>query len=58
MTAVYLCRDFSGTTQVDKAKGKEAAFFAIEDIPIAISPPIRLIIDYLRRRYDEIVAGG
>ena len=38
--------------------GPAAAFLAIEDIPSAISPPIRVVIDDLRRRWDEIVARG
>ena len=37
--------------------GPAAAFFAIEDIPTAISPPIRVIVADLRRRWDEIVDG-
>ena len=50
VTVVYLCRDSSGTIRVDPAEGKDAAFFAVEDIPAAISPPVRPVIeDYCHR---------
>ena len=58
VTVAYVCRDFSGTIRVDETEGTEAAFFAIEEVPAAISPPIRVVIDDLRRRLDEIVDGG
>jgi len=58
VTVAYICRDFSGTIRVDETEGTEAAFFAIEEMPAAISPPIRVVIDDLRRRWEEIVAGG
>jgi mutator protein MutT len=58
VTAVYLCREFSGAIRVDPAEGKDAHFFAIEDIPSEISPPIRPVIEDLRRRFHEIVGGG
>jgi len=50
VTISYLCRDFSGEIKVDPAEGKAAAFFAVENIPSKISPPIRPVIeDYCRR---------
>jgi ADP-ribose pyrophosphatase YjhB (NUDIX family) len=58
VTAVYLCRDFSGAIQVDPVEGKDAAFFSLEDFPAPICPPMRPMIEDLRRRYEEIIAGG
>lgn len=52
----YLCRDFSGEIKVEPTEGKAAAFFAIDDLPAAISPPVRPIIEDLVRRYDEAIA--
>jgi len=57
VTAVYLCRNFSGTIEVDPAEGTEAAFFAVEDLPSDISPPIRPVVEDLVRRYREVVEG-
>jgi ADP-ribose pyrophosphatase YjhB (NUDIX family) len=54
----YLCREFSGTIQVDYIEAKEAAFVAIEGIPSEISPIDRFIIEDLVRRYDQIVEDG
>src|SRR4030042_755004 len=53
----YLCRAFSGETEVDPAEGKAAAFFAIDDLPSDISPPVRPIIEDLRHRYHQIATG-
>jgi ADP-ribose pyrophosphatase YjhB (NUDIX family) len=58
VTVTYLCRDFTGTINVDQAEGRDAAFFAIEDIPSAISPPIRAVIEDFVRRYDELMRAG
>ena len=57
VTAVYLCRDFSGTIEVDPAEGTETAFFAAEDLPSEISPPIRVVTEDFVRRYREVVEG-
>jgi 8-oxo-dGTP pyrophosphatase MutT (NUDIX family) len=57
VSVIYLCREFSGAIRVDPAEGKDARFFAIEDLPAAISPPIRVVIRDLRARYNEIVKG-
>ncbi len=54
----YLCRDFSGEIAVDPVEGKAAAFFAIDDLPSDISPPVRPIIEDVVRRWGEILAGG
>ncbi len=54
VTAVYLCRDFSGTIQVGPAEGRGAAFFLLEGLPNAICPPIKPILDDLRSRWDEV----
>ena len=55
VTAVYLCRDFSGEIVVDPVEGTEAAFFAVEEIPSEISPPIRPVIEDFVRRHEEVV---
>lgn len=57
VNVVYLCRDFSGTIRVDPAEGKDARFFAVEDIPEAITPPIRPVIEDVLCRYREIMNG-
>jgi len=56
VSAVYLCRDFSGTITVDPAEGTEAAFFAVEDLPSDITPPNRVVIADFVRRYPEVMA--
>jgi 8-oxo-dGTP pyrophosphatase MutT (NUDIX family) len=54
VTVAYLCRDFSGTIQVDPAEGRDARFFAIDDLPAAISPPTRPVLNDLQRRWGEV----
>ena len=56
VSAVYLCRDFSGEIVVDPAEGTEAAFFAVEDLPSDITPPNRVVIADFVRRYPEVMA--
>jgi ADP-ribose pyrophosphatase YjhB (NUDIX family) len=58
VSVIYLCREFSGEVQVNPAEGKDVAFFFVADIPAAISPPNRPVIEDLRRRFHEIVGGG
>jgi ADP-ribose pyrophosphatase YjhB (NUDIX family) len=60
---VYLCREFSGTIQVEETEGRDARFFAIEDIPAPPSPeaarhPAIAPLSDLRRRYREIADRG
>jgi 8-oxo-dGTP pyrophosphatase MutT (NUDIX family) len=50
----YLCRDFSGEIEVDPGEGEAAVFFAIDDLPSNISPPVRPIIEDLKQRWDEV----
>ena len=57
VSVTYLCRDFSGEIHVDPAEGKAVAFFAIDDLPSDISPPVRPIIEDLVRRYGDMVTG-
>ena len=57
VSIVYLCRDFSGTIEVDPGEGTEAAFFPADQLPEAISPPVRVILDDVVRRFEEIVGG-
>jgi 8-oxo-dGTP pyrophosphatase MutT (NUDIX family) len=54
VSVVYLCREFSGEVRADPAEGKDAAFFFVADIPTAINPPGRPVIDDLRRRWGEV----
>ena len=54
VTVSYLCRDFSGEIDVNPAEGKAAAFFAIDDLPSDISPPVRPIIADLRCRWQHL----
>jgi 8-oxo-dGTP pyrophosphatase MutT (NUDIX family) len=62
VSVVYLCRDFSGTIEVDPVEGTEARFFPIGELPEAISPPVRVVLEDVVRRFEEIVgarhAGG
>jgi 8-oxo-dGTP pyrophosphatase MutT (NUDIX family) len=53
----YLCRDFSGEIEVDPAEGKAAAFFAIDDLPSEISPPVRPIIADFRCWWQRFPRG-
>lgn len=57
VTVAYLCRDFSGEIAVDPTEGTEAAFFAVDDLPSEISPPIRPVIADFVRRYREVMEG-
>ena len=56
VSAVYLCRDFSGEIVVDPAEGTKAAFFAVKDLPSDITPPNRVVIADFVRRYQEVMA--
>lgn len=58
VNVIYICREFSGEIQVDPAEGKDAAFFSLADMPTAITPLGRPVINDLRCKYGEIVAGG
>jgi 8-oxo-dGTP pyrophosphatase MutT (NUDIX family) len=54
----FLCRDFSGTIEVDNVEVKEASFFSLDGLPSEISPVDRFIIEDIVRRYDEIAGRG
>jgi len=56
VSVVYLCRDFSGEIVVDPAEGKDARFFALDEIPEEISPPIRPVIEDFLKRRNEFMA--
>ena len=38
---VYICRDYTGTLKKQKDEVKELRFFALDEIPEKLSPPIR-----------------
>lgn len=57
VTATYICKDFSGQIVVDKSEGKEARFFAINDIPDKISPPVKVIINDFISNHQKIIPG-
>jgi len=57
VSVVYLCRDYSGRVKVDPSEGRDAAFFAVEDIPAEIGPPIRVVIEDFLRRYGSFLGG-
>ena len=38
---VYICRDYTGTLKRQKDEVKELRFFALDEIPEKLSPPIR-----------------
>ncbi len=56
--AVYLCRDFSGQIAVDPDEGTEAVFFAIEELPEPVSPPVRPVLADLRARFARAAPAG
>ena len=56
VTATYICKDYTGLIVVDKSEGKDAKFFSIDDIPKAISPPMKIIIDDFILKYENIIA--
>lgn len=45
VTATYLCREFEGEMVVDPVEGKEAKYFALDEIPKPLSEPIKKIIE-------------
>lgn len=53
VTVTYLCRDFEGEIAVDKSEGDEARFFALDDIPQNISPPIIPILREYRCKFNR-----
>lgn len=51
---IYLCKKYHGTLKRQEEEIEELRFFALEDVPDAISPPIRPVMEkYLRMRQKE-----
>ena len=51
---IYLCKKYHGTLKRQEDEIEELRFFALEDVPDAISPPIRPVVEkYLRMRQKE-----
>ncbi|MHB9146576.1 MAG: NUDIX hydrolase [Symbiobacteriia bacterium] len=51
VSAVYISRDWAGTLQPDRDEANELRFFAPDDLPENISPPVRpLLASYLAQR--------
>ena len=51
---IYLCKKYHGTLKRQEEEIEELRFFALEDVPDAISPPIRPVVEkYLRMRQKE-----
>ena len=51
---IYLCKKYHGTLKRQEEEIEELRFFAPEDVPDAISPPIRPVVEkYLRMRQKE-----
>ncbi len=42
---VYICKDYSGELKNQVSEGLELRFFALEDIPENLSPPIKKVIE-------------
>ena len=51
---IYLCKKYHGTLKRQEDEIEELRFFALADVPDAISPPIRPVVEkYLRMRQKE-----
>ncbi len=50
VTVSYLCRDYSGAITVNPQEGRDARFFALDELPINIARGIRLILEDLKAR--------
>ncbi|WP_066504217.1 NUDIX hydrolase [Abyssisolibacter fermentans] len=53
VTATYVCKDYRGDIKVDMVEGRDAKFFAIDEIPENLSDPIRVCLDEFIDRYSE-----
>lgn len=53
VTATYVCKDYSGEITVDLTEGRDARFFAIDEIPENLSYTIKCCIEEFVARYDE-----
>lgn len=42
---VYLCRDYSGNLKCQEGEVEELRFFAVNEIPESISPPLRMPLE-------------
>ncbi len=51
---VYICKDFSGELKIQESEVLDQRFFALEDIPENLSPPIKKIIQsYVETRLNK-----
>lgn len=56
VTTTFVCKKFIGEVVLDLDEGKAVKFFSVKDIPSRLSPPIAMIIEEFKNRYDELVA--
>jgi ADP-ribose pyrophosphatase YjhB (NUDIX family) len=58
VTAVYLCRAFSGAVALPESEGTASGFFPLAEIPADINPPVRIIIrDFIAMATDAASRG-
>ena len=58
VTASFLCKNYYGEIAVDLHEGRDAGFFALDNIPENLSSPIRVIIKEFLSRFDELKSQG
>ncbi|MCT4687010.1 NUDIX hydrolase [Vallitalea sp.] len=55
VTVTYICKRYSGIIEVDLSEGKEVKYFAVDEIPNQISPPVKIIIEDYKKRFNELI---
>ena len=58
VTATYICKDFSGTINVDKSEGRDARFFPLGHIPSNLTSTIKGSVLEFIDRYNELKKHG
>lgn len=56
VTATYICKEYAGEIVVDLTEGKDARFFALDNIPPNLSTTIKGIIEEFLSKYHELKA--
>lgn len=58
VTAIYLCKNYSGEIVVDPSEGRDARFFSLDKIPSNLSTTIKELVEEFLLRYDNLKTQG
>lgn len=56
VTATYICKDYTGTINVDKTEGRDARFFSLNEVPVNLTSTIKGSVEEFISRFEELKA--